>query len=123
MWFIQIKDLNYFGLYTYTRVDGICIGSMLAILQFMGSTFINRYFTVLILMLAGLNFVFYFVNKEYNFTFPYFAIVGYTTFAMLFAIIVHEIIQGKNNVLNFVLNIKPLRFFGKISYGLYNYSI
>lgn len=119
MWTIQIKDLNYFGLYTYTRIDGICIGSILAILQFMRSTFINKYFTGVVLLLAAMNFVFYFVNKKYNFTYPYFAIVGYTTFAMLFAIIVHEVIQGGNKFLNLILNIKPLRFFGKISYGLY----
>jgi peptidoglycan/LPS O-acetylase OafA/YrhL len=119
MWTIQIKDLNYFGLYTYTRIDGICIGSMLAVFHYMRSTFINRYFTGLVLLLAAMNFVFYFVNKEYNFTYPYFAIVGYTTFAMLFAIIVHEVIQGSNRFLNFILNIKPLRFFGRISYGLY----
>ena len=119
MWTIQIKDLNYFGLYTYTRIDGICIGSMLAILQFMRSTFINRYFTGLILLLAAMNFIFYFINKEFHFTYPYFAIVGYTTFAMLFAIVVHEAIQRGNKVINFLLNIRPLKFFGKISYGLY----
>jgi len=119
MWTMQIKDLNYFGLYTYTRIDGICIGSMLAILQFMRSRFINKYFTGLILLLAAMNFVFYFVNKEFNFTYPYLAIVGYTTFAMLFAIIVHEVIQGNNKFFNFILNIRPLKFFGKISYGLY----
>ena len=119
MWTIQIKDLNYFGLYTYTRIDGICIGSMLAILQFMKSPFIKKYFTGLVLLLAALNFMFYFINKQYEFTYPYLAIVGYTTFAMLFAIVVHEVIQGENKVFNFLLNIKPLRFFGKISYGLY----
>ena len=119
MWTIQVKDLNYFGLYTYTRIDGICIGSMLAILQFIRSPFIKKYFTGLILLLAALNFVFYFINKQYQFTYPYLAIVGYTTFAMLFAIVVHEVIQGENKLLNFLLNIRPLRFFGKISYGLY----
>lgn len=119
MWTIQIKDLNYFGLYTYTRIDGICIGSMLAILQFMRSPFIKKYFTGLVLLLAVMNFVFYFINKEFHFTYPYLAIVGYTTFAMLFAIVVHEAIQGENKIINFLLNIKPLRFFGKISYGLY----
>lgn len=119
MWTIQIKDLNYFGLYTYTRIDGICIGSMLAILQFLKSRFINKYFTGLVLLLAAMNFIFYFINKEFNFTYPYLAIVGYTTFAMLFAIIVHEVIQGDNKFFNFILNMKPLRFFGKISYGLY----
>ena len=119
MWTIQIKDFNYFGLYTYTRIDGICIGSMLAILQFMKSPFVKKYFTLLVLVLAALNFVFYFINKEYNFTYPYLAIVGYTTFAMLFAIIIHEVVQGNNKFFNFLLNIRPLRFFGKISYGLY----
>ena len=83
------------------------------------SPFIRKYFTGLVLLLSAMNFVFYFVNKEFNFTYPYLAIVGYTTFAMLFAIIVHEIIQGDNKFFNFILNIKPLRFFGKISYGLY----
>ena len=116
---MQIKDMNYFGLYTYTRIDGICIGSMLAILQFMRSSFINKYFTGLILLLAAMNFVFYFINKEYNFTYPYLAIVGYTTFAFLFAIVVHEVIQGQNRLFNFLLKFKPLRFFGRISYGLY----
>ncbi len=119
MWTMQIKDLNYFGLYTYTRIDGICIGSMLAILQFMRSPFIKKYFTGLVLLLAAMNFVFYFINKEFNFTYPYLAIVGYTTFAMLFAIVVHEVIQGDNKLFNFILNIKPLKFFGRISYGLY----
>ena len=119
MWTIQIKDLNYFGLYTYTRIDGICIGSMLAILHFMRSPFVKKYFTVLVFLLAAMNFVFYFINKQYDFTFPYLAIVGYTTFAMLFAIVVHEVIQGDNKLFNLILNIKPLRFFGKISYGLY----
>lgn len=119
MWTIHIKDLNYFGLYTYTRIDGICVGSMLAILQFMRSPFIKKYFTGLVLLLAAMNFVFYFINKQYHFTYPYLAIVGYTTFAVLFAIIVYEVIQGDNKFFNFLLNIKPLKFFGKISYGLY----
>ena len=119
MWEMKIKDLNYFGLYTYTRIDGICIGSMLAILLFMRSAFINKYFTGLILLLACMNFIFYFFNKQNQFTYPYLAIVGYTTFAMLFAIIVHEAILGESRVINFILTIRPLRFFGKISYGLY----
>jgi peptidoglycan/LPS O-acetylase OafA/YrhL len=32
---------------------------------------------------------------------------------------VHEAIQGENKIINFLLNIRPLRFLGKISYGLY----
>jgi peptidoglycan/LPS O-acetylase OafA/YrhL len=119
LWEIKVKDLNYFGLYTYTRIDGICIGSILAILHFMKSAFIKKYFTWLVLFMAAMNFVFYFINKQFNFTDPYLAIVGYTTFAMLFAIVVHEVITGENKLINWLLQIRILRFFGKISYGLY----
>lgn len=119
LWEIKVKDLNYFGLYTYTRIDGICIGSMLAILQFMKSAFIKKYFTGLVLSLAAMNFIFYFINKKFGFTYPYLAIVGYTTFAMLFAIVLHEAIQGENKILNRLLSLPLLRFFGKISYGFY----
>jgi len=119
LWEIKVKDLNYFGLYTFTRMDGICIGSMLAILRFMKSTFIKRYFTGLVLFLAAMNFVFYFINREFGFSYPYLAIVGYTTFAMLFAIVVHEAVQGENKIITKLLTFRPLRFFGKISYGLY----
>jgi peptidoglycan/LPS O-acetylase OafA/YrhL len=119
LWEIKVKDLNYFGLYTYTRIDGICIGSILAILQFMKSAFIKNYFTGLVLFMAAINFVFYFINRQFSFTYPYLAIVGYTTFAMLFAIAVHEVVTGENKFFNWLLNIGVLRFFGKISYGLY----
>ncbi len=119
MWEMKVKDLNYFGLYTYTRIDGICIGSLLAILRFMKSEFVKKYFTLLVLLLAGLNFLFYFINRQFGFTYPYLAIVGYTTFALLFALLVHEAINGENKFINFLLTLSPLRFFGKISYGLY----
>ena len=119
MWILQVKDFNYFGLYTFTRIDGICIGSMLAILQFMHSAFLKKYFTVVVLMLAGLNFLFYFFNKQNQFAFPYLAVVGYTTFATLFALLVYESVNKTNKLINFFLNNPVLRFFGKISYGLY----
>jgi peptidoglycan/LPS O-acetylase OafA/YrhL len=119
MWTMQVKDFNYFGLYTFTRIDGICIGSMLAILQFMHSAFLKKYFTGVVLLLAGFNFLFYFFNKQNQFTFPYLAVVGYTTFAALFALLVYESVEGSNKVVNFFLNNPVLKFFGKISYGLY----
>lgn len=119
LWTMQVKDLNYFGLYTFTRIDGICIGSMLAILQFMRSPFLNRNFTIVVLVLAGFNFLFYFFNRNNQFSFPYLAIVGYTTFAIMFALLIHETVLGENKLVNIVLGNPILRFFGNISYGLY----
>lgn len=119
LWTFQIKDFNYFGLYTYTRIDGICIGSMLALLQFMKSAFIKKYFTGIILVLALINFLFFFFNRSNQFSFPFLAVVGYTTFAALFALLIHEIVINESRLFNGLLKFSPLRFMGKISYGLY----
>ena len=119
LWNLKIRDLNYMGLYTFTRIDGICVGSMLAILHQMKSKFFDNYFPAIVLSLAGLNFIFYFFNKPSQFTYPYLAIVGYTTFAVLFALLIHEIVQQKNKILEVFLENRLLRFIGKISYSLY----
>ena len=119
LWTMKIRDLNYLGLYTFTRIDGICVGSMLAILQHMRSKFLEKYFTTVVFLLAGLNFLFYFFNKPYQFTYPYLAIVGYTTFAVLFALLIHEIVIKRNKLINLFLDNAVLRFFGKISYSFY----
>lgn len=119
LWTMQVKDFNYYGLYTFSRIDGICIGSSLAILQYMKSTFIKKYFTAVVLLLAGMNFLFYFTNRLNQYSLPYLAIVGYTTFAVLFALLVNEATEGKTKIINYFLEISLLKFFGKISYGLY----
>lgn len=119
LWLMQVKDLNYFGLYTFTRIDGICIGSMLAILYYMRSRFLNRNFTIVVFALAGLNFLFYFFNRENQFSYPYLAIIGYTTFAAMFSLLIHETVRGENKFINSVLGNPVLKFFGNISYGFY----
>ncbi len=54
-------------------------------------------------------------------TLPYLAFAGYTTFAVLFGILIHEAVTGESKLIQFLLNNRPLKFFGKISYGLYVY--
>jgi peptidoglycan/LPS O-acetylase OafA/YrhL len=117
VWFNQVEGFNYFGFYTFTRVDGLCIGSLLAVLQFKNSKFLNRYSAIIIYSLAALNFLFYFINRNNNF--PYLAMIGYTTMAVLFAFLVHEAIGGNNKILNFILQLRLLTFLGKVSYGFY----
>lgn len=119
VWTMHLKDLNYFGLYTFTRIDGICIGSMLAILIYMRSAFLEKYFTLVVLALAAFNFIFYFFNRANEYSFPYLAIVGYTTFAIMFALLIYEAIKQRTRIVNLILELPLLRFFGKISYGFY----
>ncbi len=119
VWVYRIESLSYYSFYTFSRIDGICIGCAVALLQKIKPPFLSTYSTGIVLFFAAFNFAFYFVNSRYNFTFPYLAIVGYTTFAVLFGLLVHEGVRGKTAWINIVFNNSILHFFGKISFGLY----
>jgi peptidoglycan/LPS O-acetylase OafA/YrhL len=119
LWTYQIENLAYFNLYTFSRIDGICIGSLLAVLRVVNYKAVNRYFTFIVLGLAALNFVFYFFNRQNQFSYPYLAIAGYTTFATLFGLLVNEGVEKGDTFINKLLSFQLLRFFGMISYSLY----
>ncbi len=119
LWLYKIDNLTYYSLYAFTRVDGICIGCIVALLKKVKPCFINQYQPFIILSFAFLNFGFFLFNRIYEFTFPYFALIGYTTFAMLFGLLVHEGTRHKKTVLNKLLSWRPLSFLGKLSFGLY----
>jgi len=120
IWLYKIEDLNYTTLYTFTRIDGICIGSMIALLMKFRPNLIINNFTFIVLGLAIINFIFYFLNQQNKNGYPYFAFVGYTTFCAMFGLLLHEIVTTpKTSVINRILSVRPLRFFGKISYGFY----
>jgi peptidoglycan/LPS O-acetylase OafA/YrhL len=119
VWTLKIEHLSYFSLYTFTRIDGICIGCMLALLQRINMSFLNKNTAVVVFTLAGMNFLFYFFNSFYHFTFPYLAIVGYTTFAVMFGLLVNEAVTKQTPIINKILSTRILVFFGKISYGFY----
>jgi peptidoglycan/LPS O-acetylase OafA/YrhL len=121
VWSYQIKDLAYAGLYTFTRIDGICIGCMLAIVLKVYPGLLKKYTALIVLLMAAINFAFYFIDSSHAHTLPYLAIAGYTTFAVLFGLLVYEGIRGDSKIIRFLFDNRPLKFFGKISYGLYVY--
>ncbi len=121
VWLYKVEDLAYSSLYTFTRIDGLCIGSMVALLQKINPRFLKKYTLLIVLMMAAVNFGFYFINDSNGFTLPYLAFVGYTTFAVLFGLLVYEAVTGESKFLQLLLDNRPLKFFGKISYGLYVY--
>lgn len=118
IWIYHVEDLNYTTLYTFTRVDGICIGSLVALAHKIRPGFLSRNLGLVVLGLAILNFIFYFLNNYFG-GFPYLAFMGYTTFACMFGLLVYEIVLGHDPVISRLFNIKPLRFVGRISYGFY----
>lgn len=108
---------SYQWLFLFTRIDGLLIGSMLAVIYRANPDLLHKYSTYLILFLAGVNFGIYFLDKEINF--PVWAVVGYTTFAIIFALLVYESIRSGNKAFNFIFNNPVLHFLGKYSYGFY----
>lgn len=119
IWLYEIENLAYFNLYTFSRIDGICIGCILALLINFYPGFLKKYFTIIILSLAGFNFLFYFLNQRFHYTLPYLAVAGYTTFAIILALLVYESITGKNRIIQLIFTSSFMKFLGKISYGLY----
>jgi peptidoglycan/LPS O-acetylase OafA/YrhL len=47
------------------------------------------------------------------------ATIGYTTFAIIFGLLVHEAVIQESKIITRVLTSKILKFFGTISYSLY----
>jgi peptidoglycan/LPS O-acetylase OafA/YrhL len=121
IWSYKVEDLAYSSLYTFTRIDGLCIGSMVALLQKINPGFLKKNTVFIVLLMAAINFGFYFINNRQGFTLPYLAFVGYTTFAVLFGILLYEAVTGESTIIRFLLDNRPLKFFGRISYGLYVY--
>ncbi|MGQ0739288.1 MAG: acyltransferase family protein [Bacteroidota bacterium] len=121
IWSYRLEDLAYSSLYTFTRIDGLCIGAMVALLQRINPEFLKKNTAFIVLLMAAVNFGFYFINNRQGFTLPYLAFAGYTTFAVLFGILVYEAVTGESKIIQLLLNNRPLKFFGRISYGLYVY--
>src|SRR5260221_2790867 len=117
IWSYHISDLNYTAFYTFTRVDGICIGSLIALLLKINPVFLKKKMTIIVIILACFNFLFYFLNEPYGIL-PYLALCGYTTFAILFGLLVIELVTN-NKPLTALFSFRPLIFLGKLSYGLY----
>ena len=119
IWFRREDFPSYGNLFLFTRVDGILIGAMLALLKKINYNFLKKYAFVVTFCLALVNFSFYFINQTQGFTFPYWAIVGYSTFSVIFAMLAFETIDLENKVLSYIMSIRLLRFTGRISYGFY----
>lgn len=119
LWNYQIEGLKYNSLYTFSRIDGLCLGCILAMTIKIWPSFLKKYLGLIVTVLSGFIFLFYFINRYHGFSFPFYACVGYTTFAVLSALLVHEAVTENTKIIVLIFSNKVLRFFGRISYGFY----
>ena len=119
VWDQQIETLSYSSLFTFTRIDGLCIGAMISVILRIEPELLRKNLPYIVLLLASINFGFYFINGMNNNNLPFLAFVGYTTFAMLFGLLVFEAAEGRSKLIELLFNNPFMRFFGRISYGFY----
>jgi peptidoglycan/LPS O-acetylase OafA/YrhL len=114
--------MDYGILYTFSRVDGLFIGSALAVYLHSHIRIQTKYLLRIFAGLAVLNLAFLTASFIPGFTLPYFPFLGYTTFAMIFGFIVYSVItQQEETRWTRFLSQPALCSIGRISYGFYIY--
>ncbi|HEX2533098.1 MAG TPA: acyltransferase family protein, partial [Chitinophagaceae bacterium] len=119
IWMQQVEGLAYYNLYLFTRIDGICIGCMVALMQKINPRFIGKYTAPIVLVFAAINFIFYFINQRHANSFPYLGLVGFSTFSMIFGLLVYDMVNHGNSFFSRMFDFEFLKFIGRISYGTY----
>ena len=101
-----------------TRLDGICIGSLIAIWRLSSYDQTKKRVLQLGLITLILQIILFAVSKTLV-TFPHFAFTGYTFIAASFGTIVFFAAEKRNFLSKIVLENAVIRFIGRISYGLF----
>ena len=110
-------SINYF---TFTRIDQIMIGSILALLEFRNVLYTKRIsntFWVIILLILPLGFV----THQLQFSFPSIKeILKYPILGLLFFAVIGLIITNPTSkIVRLIFLNKVIQYAGKISYGIY----
>ena len=119
IWFLHIEGLAYYNLFSFTKIDGLFIGCIVALLHNKQSNFINNHYFKIITTLAFFNLSFLAIDLYFNLGLPYFAFCGYISFSVLFGLLINFLIRSETRVFHRLFNIQLLKTLGKISYGTY----
>ena len=121
LWYFNPTTIDFGLLYKFSRVDGLFIGSALAVYLYNHPRIESKYITRILTFLILFNAAFIFTNSYLDLQMNYFLFVGYTSFAILFGLLVHHIITHDKNKWICLFHHPALIFLGKISYGFYLY--
>ena len=104
-----------------THVDGICIGTLIALWRFSSHEQSKKKIIHLALLAAGSYILLFTLAKTVFHNLPTFPFLGYTMIAVIFGLIVFFAVEKRNIYSKLLLENPVLKFFGRISYGLYVY--
>ena len=119
VWLLHIETLPYETMYKFTRIDSLCAGSILAAVRFKAGYRIRFPDKLMGVLLAiSILLVLPAIKLIFNARLPYFVCCFYPLIGLFWVSIVNSSLQEKSFLFK-IFNNTILRFFGKISYGLY----
>ena len=121
LWYFTPANMDLGLLYKFSRVDGLFIGSALAVYLYNHSRIEGKYISIIFTTLILLNIGFVLSNHYLQLNMNYFLFLGYPSFAVLFGLLVHNIITQSKNKWTYIFHQPAMMFLGKISYGFYLY--
>lgn len=116
--FMETGYPKYYLINTF-RIDFLAMGGLLAILRFVYPENYLKRFAIISIAFFSVHFIGYFLDLLGIYEFPHFPILGYSSVACIFTLAVSFSIRSTEPHKNWFSEI--LRFFGRISYGLYIY--
>lgn len=126
LFFFKGFDAGLFYIFTPSRLDGLAVGSSIAIMirDHKMVTVLNFLTVPLLAVCSLLLALIVFVHGSLSFSTPLFSTVGYTVLAIFFGcLIITAFSGGRKNIVKSLTSMRMFRFFGKYSYGLYIYHL
>ena len=120
-WFYFGNGYSNFYFQYMTRLDGLCIGSLVAIWRFSAYEQTKKKLFTLVSILLGAHLVTLVLAKTVFPGLPHFQFFGYSTIAAIGGPIIYFAVEKRNAFTKALIENSPLRYLGKISYGLYVY--
>lgn len=117
IWYVWGNRLETYYCNSLTRIDSIAIGCLLAC-GFKFKAMLPKIKYAIIIVCFSIPVIGITLYQETNFTNPFFATLGYTSIAILFAFFLNYFIDS-NQRFGLLKNNVVLNFTGKISYGMY----
>ncbi|WP_152267439.1 acyltransferase family protein [Agriterribacter humi] len=116
---LHLNTIPFGTIFPFTRIDGICSGSLLALILYLKLKIKIKHFIIIGSIILSLNFLFYIIYPHYMLNLIYFSCIGYTSFSLLFSIIIYLLLNKNSYFINIVLENRIIKLIGKVSFGLY----
>ncbi|HEV8508404.1 MAG TPA: acyltransferase [Chitinophagaceae bacterium] len=113
-------DTNFLLQYM-TRIDGLCVGSLIAVWRTNSEQAGTKKVVRLGITFISLHAVAFIASKTIFPGVPHFTIFGYSTIAVCFGLLLNFLMEKRNRLTKFLFENRPIKGLGKISYGVYIY--